>query len=66
MEAKVKAIELVSRMINGFQFTIDNYTAKQCALIAVDEILKSKPYWETQEELEYWEEVKQHIIIIIN
>jgi len=28
----------------------------------VDEIVKSKPYWDTQEEFEYWEQVKDEII----
>lgn len=39
MEAKEKARELVGKMLNGFQFSIDNYTAKQCALIAIDELI---------------------------
>lgn len=67
-----KAKQLVDRFYymlpnNGSYSGINNvesryYEAKQCALIAVDEIVKSKPYWDTQEEFEYWEEVKDEII----
>ncbi len=41
-----------------------NYDAKQCALIAVDEILKSYlkyQIFETYDEYKYWQEVKQEI-----
>jgi hypothetical protein len=51
-----------------------NYWSQQCALIAVDEIIKVCPYirqkdWETLQQLnapniyfvEYWNEVKQEI-----
>lgn len=67
MSPKEKAIELVDKM-----YSVDDYDdynapamqyehARKCALIAVDEIIKSKPYWDTQEEFEYWYEVKQEI-----
>jgi len=39
MMPKDKAMELYKKMCYGFQHTIDDYTAKQVALIAVDEIL---------------------------
>ena len=62
MTPKKKAIELCQK----YDFVyIQNYTSKhevkQCAIIAVDEIIKSKPYWDTQEEFEYWYEVKEEI-----
>lgn len=58
MSPKEKAIELVDK----YQFILtQKESGKQCALIAVDEIIKSKPYWDTQEEFEYWYEVKQEI-----
>ena len=65
MTPKEKAIELIEKMLNGFQFNTDDYTAKQCALIAVDELIK-----ELTEEIspsvhgfrhKYWQEVKQEI-----
>ena len=39
MEAKLKAIELVDKMLNEQSYSEDLYDAKQCALIAVDEII---------------------------
>jgi hypothetical protein len=39
MDPKDKAKDLVDKMLNCYQGHIDEYTAKQCALIAVDEIL---------------------------
>ena len=66
MTAKEKAIELVDK----YEFVyIQNYTSmfevKQCALIAVDEIL-DVDYFDMSEEhfeniMEYWEQVKQEI-----
>jgi hypothetical protein len=76
MTSKEKAIELVNKYK---EFTEDNfaesyYQAKQCALIAVDEIIKVCPYIdlkvrETEDQLSafdfqfvsYWQEVKQEI-----
>ena len=66
MTPKEKAKQLTEKMINGFQFNIDEYTAIQCALIAVDEILdvdcKSMNEEDFDEHIEYWEEVKQEIL----
>jgi hypothetical protein len=66
MTPKEKANELVNKylMNTPVGFHIDD--AKECALIAVDEILDIA-YWEYMEsmgekEKEYWEEVKQEII----
>ena len=68
MSAKDKAKELFLK----FQgFSIDDINAKQCALIAVDEILsfdlkaKSEPQFVVERRVhDYWEEVKQEIINI--
>lgn len=76
MKQKEKAKELFNEMYTCYQGHIDKYTAKQCALIAVDEIMKA-PFENTYLELvpddapdtdwfwdkfrEYWEEVKQEI-----
>jgi hypothetical protein len=62
MEAKIKAKELVEKMINTYDTTSDfvyNSTAKECALIAVDEILNLDDF--SIEGREYWREVKQEI-----
>jgi hypothetical protein len=58
MTPKEKAIELCEKMLNGFQFTIDEYTAKQCALIAVDELINYSEEWDDDD---FWQEVKQEI-----
>jgi len=56
-EAKLKAKELVDKMLHCYQGNIDEYTAKQCALIAVDEILDAcKTYLSS-----YYLEVKKEI-----
>ena len=61
---KIKAIELVQKF-----YSIGANECKQCALIAVDEILNecpSKIYWntyndETPSAVTFWQEVKQEI-----
>ena len=59
MIPKEKARELVNRYVNLSKITASSeyiqYQAKQCALIAVDEILK-----ETL-DIYFWHEVKQEI-----
>ena len=67
MTPKEKAKELVDK----YEFVyIQNYTSmfevKECALIAVNEILELA-YWEYMESMgekeeKYWQEVKQEII----
>ena len=59
MTAKEKAQELFMR---NFEITVDDYCAKQCALIAVDEML----YWTNEQDTLIWlndfySEVKQEI-----
>lgn len=57
MTPKEKAEELVERMAYSCRECDYEFKAKQCALIAVDEILKTNPY----KARNYWTEVKQEI-----
>jgi hypothetical protein len=69
MKAKEKAEELFAKYVflTISDMSDENFEeTRQCALIAVDEILDIA-YWEYMEsmgekEKEYWEEVKQEII----
>ena len=56
MKAKDKAAELVNKY---YQYFESNTNAKECALIAVDEILSV--VWYVPIDIEYWEEVKKEI-----
>ena len=64
MTPKDKAIELYIKYIdayNNINLQVSDYKfAKQCALIAVDEIIKDKKMF-NQISVEYWEDVKQEI-----
>jgi len=63
MKAKEKARELVDKMAIYHWTDICDYEgAKQCALIAVDEIQKIKSVYHDDTLYDYWEEVKQEII----
>lgn len=56
-----KAKQLFMR---NFEITVDDYCAKQCALIVVDEILEMDlPILEEDADTfyDYWQEVKQEI-----
>ena len=57
MTPKEKAQELFMR---NFEITVDDYCAKQCALIAVDEIITNRNRIKGIDKL-YWQEVKQEI-----
>jgi len=60
MIPKLKAKELVDKFSNVP--LLDSYEAKQCALIAVDEILfVVSKYNDTQAEVIYYQEVKHEI-----
>ena len=69
MTPKDKALELYNKYEQlGRDFTRGvsmKEFAKQCALIAVEEILKTNPYeWDGEDlnlNIEYWQEVKQEI-----
>jgi hypothetical protein len=64
MTPKEKAIELVERYDDALTYLESKAKAKQCALIAVDELIDQ--CWSYREidlglALEYWQEVKQEI-----
>jgi hypothetical protein len=64
MTPKEKATELIVKMSTHDRdvhphFT--HYIAKQCALIAVDEILKALPEDYQNDIWSYWQEVKKEI-----
>jgi hypothetical protein len=71
MTAKEKAEELVEKMYSlqlvSIKFNMPNVakeTAKQCALIAVDEILKVINEYDIEPiifDIDYWQQVKQEI-----
>jgi hypothetical protein len=66
MTPKEKAIDLMDSFIqrtrNKWESSMSYKRAKQCALIAVDEILNTiEQIFETFEERKYWQEVKQEI-----
>jgi hypothetical protein len=59
---KEKAVELSNKFYFISSFFSDLEDAKECALIAVDEILKVVSFYnDTQAEITYWEEVKREI-----
>jgi hypothetical protein len=62
MKAKEKAAELFDKMLynDGDKYHhCSHYVAKNCTLIAVDEILSV--VWYVPIDIEYWQEVKQEI-----
>jgi hypothetical protein len=63
MTPKEKAEELVDKMLYCYQGHIDEYTAKQCALIAIDEVIEAlhEHHWQNRLIIDYWKEVKQEI-----
>ena len=66
---KGKAIELVEKFkgyswtsyVDGSELSSNLESAKQCALIAVDEILTNKSLIKTSWDIIFWNEVKQEI-----
>lgn len=65
MTPKEKALELFEKLRDNLMWSEDsNEDAKQCALIAVDEVvnlINSKVRDRTHELIPYWQEVKQEI-----
>jgi len=59
MTPKEKAKELYEKMLFCYQGHIDEYTARQCALIAVDEIISIQVV-----KNGYWQQVKQEIEVL--
>jgi hypothetical protein len=60
MTPKEKAIELVDSYFTIIDGQVEFKLIKQCALIAVDEIIKTM-HPEFGDPIEYWQEVKQEI-----
>ena len=61
MTKKEKAIELINKMsLNWYCNECHNDFAKECALIAVDEIIKVS--LNSQHSENYWRQVKQEIV----
>jgi hypothetical protein len=66
MTPKEKAAELVEQynLHENLYYSITEYQAKDCALIAVEQIKEAifwHPYESPNFELEYWNEVKKEI-----
>jgi hypothetical protein len=66
MEAKEKAKKLVDRYDSTLTYVESKAKAKQCALIAVDEIIKANPHsnplnTDVYSTMKYWNEVKEEI-----
>lgn len=64
MEAKEKAKELLAKMTtNAHSLIYKNQYAKECALIAVDEILNHHSQEQSLYRIDtyYWKQVKQEI-----
>ena len=68
MKPKEKANELVNKMLDFTDWHDED--AKQCALIAVDEVIEFMEaddfdsdtcYWANHSKMQYWIEVKQEI-----
>lgn len=68
MTPKEKAFELVKtylKFTDSRQYPDKNgRNAKQCALIALDEILKLSTFFNLIAETEYWNEVKKEIELL--
>ena len=63
MTPEEKSKELIKKMGCGFQHTIDDYTAKECILIAIDEIQEAiTKYDNHMKDYAYWQQVKKYII----
>lgn len=56
MTARLKAKELVDKYHKIH--AINNYEVKQCAIIAVDELINEAVY---EKQYNYWQDVKQEI-----
>jgi hypothetical protein len=67
MTPKEKADELVKKMYAVHSNSASDITlhfAKQCAMIAVDEILSNPLFFSDWGELHFWQQVKQEIVNI--
>jgi thymidylate synthase len=61
MTPKEKAQELIDKMYH-YQWR-EKQRAKECALIAVDEVIEAlhEHHWQNRLIIDYWKEVKQEI-----
>ena len=59
MNAQDKAKELVEKYDQTFTYLESKNKAKQCAIIAVDEVLNLDYF--SEEGREYWQEIKNEI-----
>jgi len=64
MTPKEKANELVDKFYPLLDGSSSVYTSKQCALIAVDEMIDNAPL--LSEIKNYWREVREEVISIKN
>ena len=60
MTPKEKAYDIWQKMMNA-DILIDETSAKQCALIAVDEVWRQLESARVFEDYDYWQEVKQEL-----
>jgi hypothetical protein len=61
MIPEIKAAQLVNKYFNFIYLDLDYEQAKQCALIAVDEILTNNMYFKDANNDIYWNDVKKEI-----
>ena len=65
MTPREKARELVDKYYHLFSVELENtiadYEAKECALIAVDELIKETQFEVPNIRQRWWQDVKQHI-----
>ena len=65
MTPEIKASQIVNKYFNFIYLDLDYEQAKQCALIAVDEILKAvnnpDETYLMKHSVDYWTEVKKEI-----
>jgi hypothetical protein len=60
MKPQAKAYEIWQKMMNA-DVLVDSISAKQCSLVAVDEILSINSVDKDEHLSNYWEEVKKEI-----
>lgn len=65
MSSKEKAKEIIEKFTNiiskPYKLSLDEIAAKQCALIHVNEILKTFKWMRPSETLDFYEEVKSEL-----
>ena len=64
MNAKEKAKEMYDKMLNSDIMNMTKYCAKQCAMVAVDEIISigwNLPHYDNNTGVKYWAAVKSEL-----